>query len=146
MYISSVCQVTQQQPVAQNFGGFYPFPSFQQFSPFEQFPQYQSRQNFNQNFERNSRLTNQDFGQTPVFATTTAAPTTSARVVIVNNQPTVPTMVPFMERATTPTPQFLDCFSRCPTTSEFNPVCASNREQYGNEQKFICAQRCGAGM
>ncbi|XP_037825987.1 uncharacterized protein LOC119613981 [Lucilia sericata] len=55
-------------------------------------------------------------------------------------------MVPFIAAATTPTPQFLDCFSRCPTTSEFNPICASNREQYGNEQKFNCARQCGADI
>ncbi|XP_065360697.1 uncharacterized protein LOC135954451 isoform X1 [Calliphora vicina] len=124
--------------------------SYQQdfpFNPFEPFPNFQRplRQN---NFNTQSGLNNQNWlspGQQLVFATTTSSPQDNS-VVFVNNQPAVPTMVPFIPAATTPTPQFLDCFSRCPTTSEFNPICASNREQYGNEQKFNCARQCGAAI
>lgn len=84
-------------------------------------------------------------GQELVFVTTTSeAPANT--VVYVNNQPTVPTMVPFKPIATTSTPEFLLCLSKCPTTSEFNPICATNREVYGNEQKFNCARHCGTGI
>ncbi|CAD7003725.1 unnamed protein product [Ceratitis capitata] len=41
---------------------------------------------------------------------------------------------------------FLDCFGNCPTTSEYNPICASNQQQYQNPQKFDCARRCGADI
>lgn len=98
------------------------------------------------NFNFQSGLSNPNWlnpGQALVFATTTARPQDS--IVFINNQPAVATMVPFIPSATTPSPEFLDCFGRCPTTSEFNPICASNRQQYGNEQKFNCARQCGAG-
>ncbi|XP_046808462.1 uncharacterized protein LOC111681106 [Lucilia cuprina] len=134
IFIVIVCcciQFSQQQ--------FPPDFQFNQLRPFGNFPR---QNNIN---SQGSGLNNQNWlgpGQQLVFATTTSAPGNS--VVFVNNQPAVPTMVPFIAAATTPTPQFLDCFSRCPTTSEFNPICASNRQQYGNEQKFNCARQCGA--
>lgn len=65
---------------------------------------------------------------------------------VVNDNQLRPTRVPFIPHATAATPQFLECLQRCPTTSEYNPVCASNRQMYGNEQKFNCARSCGAGM
>ncbi|KAI8120906.1 hypothetical protein CVS40_8004 [Lucilia cuprina] len=136
IFIVIVCcciQFSQQQ--------FPPDFQFNQLRPFGNFPR---QNNIN---SQGSGLNNQNWlgpGQQLVFATTTSAPGNS--VVFVNNQPAVPTMVPFIAAATTPTPQFLDCFSRCPTTSEFNPICASNRQQYGNEQKFNCARQCGADI
>ncbi|KAM7355515.1 uncharacterized protein ACRADG_001541 [Cochliomyia hominivorax] len=137
--VCSCClQISLQKP---QFG----FNRFNQFSPFG--PNF--RRHFRQNnFNPQSGLNNQNWlnpGQELLFATTTSSPIQNS-VVFVNNQPAVPTMVPFIPAATTPTPQFLDCFSRCPTTSEFNPICASNREQYGNEQKFNCARQCGADI
>ncbi|XP_004533434.1 uncharacterized protein LOC101459186 isoform X2 [Ceratitis capitata] len=80
--------------------------------------------------------------------TTTTTPPTSngdANVVFINNQPIVATIPPFTA-PTTATPQFLDCFGNCPTTSEYNPICASNQQQYQNPQKFDCARRCGADI
>lgn len=65
--------------------------------------------------------------------------------VLINNVLVSPTMVPFIPKATTQTPKFLECLRRCPTTSEYKPVCASNRHLYYNEQKFLCARFCGAG-
>lgn len=65
--------------------------------------------------------------------------------VFVNNVPVIATLVPFMPTATTASPSFLACFERCPTTSEYNPICANNRQLYANEQKFNCARLCGAG-
>lgn len=120
------------------------FNQFGGFGPNFRRPFRQNNGNLN---PQSSGLNNQNWlnpGQELLFATTTQAPVQNS-IVFVNNQPAVPTMVPFIPAATTPTPQFLDCFSRCPTTSEFNPICASNREQYGNEQKFNCARQCGAG-
>ncbi|XP_030557363.1 uncharacterized protein LOC115760247 isoform X2 [Drosophila novamexicana] len=66
--------------------------------------------------------------------------------VLVNNEPVVGTMTPFVSAAPAPTQQFLDCFGRCPTTPEYNPICASNRQMYLNEQKFNCALFCGADI
>ncbi|XP_073843977.1 uncharacterized protein [Musca autumnalis] len=66
--------------------------------------------------------------------------------VFVNNVPVYPTLTPFLPQTTTPSPQFLECIQRCPTTSEYNPVCANNRQMYGNAQKFNCARRCGANI
>uniref|UniRef100_A0A0A1WR30 Uncharacterized protein C34E10.8 n=1 Tax=Zeugodacus cucurbitae TaxID=28588 RepID=A0A0A1WR30_ZEUCU len=94
-----------------------------------------------------------DGGQTTSSTTTTTpAPPTgpegnnnaAPNVVFINNQPIVATIAPFTAR-TTSTPQFLNCFGSCPTTSEYNPVCASNQQQYQNPQKFECARQCGAG-
>ncbi|XP_075161000.1 uncharacterized protein LOC142233833 [Haematobia irritans] len=92
-------------------------------------------------------------GQELVFSTiesnqqnnglTSSTPSSS---VIVNNVPVNPTIVPFIPMATTSTPEFLECIRLCPTTSEYNPICASNRVVYGNEQKFNCAQSCGADI
>uniref|UniRef100_A0A1I8ND39 Uncharacterized protein n=1 Tax=Musca domestica TaxID=7370 RepID=A0A1I8ND39_MUSDO len=77
----------------------------------------------------------------------TDAPNTGGTYpVFVNNVPVYPTLPPFLPRATTPSPEFLACIQRCPTTSEYNPICASNRQMYGNEQKFNCARRCGANI
>ncbi|KAH8408390.1 hypothetical protein KR215_004755 [Drosophila sulfurigaster] len=86
-----------------------------------------------------------------IFAHTTdappTAPPTTARstgdFVLVNNLPVVGTMAPFVTAASAPTPQFLDCFGRCPTTPEYNPICGSDRQLYLNEQKFNCARFCG---
>uniref|UniRef100_A0A034WLJ9 Kazal-like domain-containing protein n=1 Tax=Bactrocera dorsalis TaxID=27457 RepID=A0A034WLJ9_BACDO len=66
-------------------------------------------------------------------------------VVFINNQPIVATIAPFTA-PTTASPQFLNCFGSCPTTSEYNPVCASNQQQYQNPQKFDCARQCGADI
>ncbi|TDG45129.1 hypothetical protein AWZ03_008467 [Drosophila navojoa] len=66
--------------------------------------------------------------------------------VLVNNSPVVGTMTPFSTNAAAPTQAFIDCFGRCPTTPEYNPICASNRQLYLNEQKFNCARFCGADI
>lgn len=79
-------------------------------------------------------------------SSTTQRPNSSPSApVFVNNVPVIATLVPFMPTATTASPSFLACFERCPTTSEYNPICANNRQLYGNEQKFNCARLCGAG-
>ncbi|KAH8380230.1 hypothetical protein KR009_009584 [Drosophila setifemur] len=44
---------------------------------------------------------------------------------------------------TNPSPQYLDCLGKCPTTSEYNPVCGSDNINYQNNNKFECAVRCG---
>lgn len=82
---------------------------------------------------------------TTTTTTTTRSPAGPSNPVLVNNRRVNPTLPPFLPSRTTPTPQFLTCIQNCPTTSEHNPICASNREQYGNEQKFNCARNCGAG-
>ncbi|XP_017066321.1 uncharacterized protein LOC108104653 isoform X1 [Drosophila eugracilis] len=38
---------------------------------------------------------------------------------------------------------FLSCFQACQATSEYNPVCGSNRENYFNENQLQCAVKCG---
>ncbi|KAH8365488.1 hypothetical protein KR093_001274 [Drosophila rubida] len=94
-----------------------------------------------------AQIPGQDF---LIFAHTTDAPPTAATTVrstgdyvLVNNMPVVGTMAPFVTAASAPSPQYLDCFGRCPTTSEYNPICGSDRQLYLNEQKFNCARSCG---
>ncbi|XP_067645850.1 uncharacterized protein [Eurosta solidaginis] len=70
---------------------------------------------------------------------------TDANVVFINNRPMIATIAPFTA-PTTSSPLFLNCFGNCPTTSEYNPICASNQQQYQNPQKFDCARLCGAGF
>ncbi|KAL7733570.1 hypothetical protein ACLKA6_005037 [Drosophila palustris] len=84
---------------------------------------------------------------TPTLATATR-PTTgpTGDYVLINNRPVIATMAPFMAAASAPTPQFLDCYGRCPTTAEYNPICGSDRQLYRNEQKFNCARFCGADV
>lgn len=36
-----------------------------------------------------------------------------------------------------------ECVRRCPTLSNYNPVCGSDNITYTNEQRFRCAQQCG---
>ncbi|EDW11677.2 uncharacterized protein LOC6576243 [Drosophila mojavensis] len=89
-----------------------------------------------------------------IFAATTGSPLMTTRptvrstgdFVLVNNSPVVGTMTPFITNAAAPTQAFINCFGRCPTTPEYNPICASNRQLYLNEQKFNCARFCGADI
>ncbi|TMW48164.1 hypothetical protein DOY81_006753 [Sarcophaga bullata] len=99
--------------------------------------------NYNQNSAAGNHLNRNKWVDGPlVFATTTSGPPTTSRPQVILGKDMQPT-VQFIPSATTSTPEFLDCFARCPTTSEYNPVCANNRQQYHNEQKFFCAKRCG---
>ncbi|XP_034482173.1 uncharacterized protein LOC117787690 [Drosophila innubila] len=99
-----------------------------------------------------AQIPGQDF---LIFATTTSStPTIGTRptarstgdFVLINNMPVLATMAPFVDAAPAPTPEFLDCYGRCPTTAEYNPICGSNRQLYLNEQKFNCARYCGADV
>ncbi|KAH8315757.1 hypothetical protein KR067_000892 [Drosophila pandora] len=65
--------------------------------------------------------------------------------VLVNNMRVRGGITPFVPAAP-PTPEFLDCFGRCPTTPQYTPVCGSNMQLYLNEQKFNCARFCGADI
>ena len=47
---------------------------------------------------------------------------------------------------TTPSPQFLACMQSCPSTMEYNPVCGSDSQNYHNEWRLQCAQRCGKNV
>jgi len=99
-----------------------------------------------------AQLPGQDF---LFFATTQGTPTMAPRpttppvsiprYVLVNNRPVLATMTPFDAVASAPTPQYLECFSNCPATQEYNPICGSNRVLYFNENKFNCARFCCAG-
>ncbi|KAH8302498.1 hypothetical protein KR044_007494, partial [Drosophila immigrans] len=97
-----------------------------------------------------AQIPGQDF---LIFAHTDAPPQMAAETtvrstgnfVLVNNMPIIGTMAPFVAAASAPSPQYLDCFGRCPTTAEYNPICGSDRQLYLNEQKFNCARSCGKG-
>ena len=105
---------------------------------------FPSHYNFNQNSVADNHSNPNKWVNGPlVFATTTPASSTKPQVILGKDIQTTVQFIPF---ATTPTPEFLECFIHCPTTSQYDPVCASNRQQYHNEQKFICAKRCGQGM
>ncbi|KAI8120264.1 DIS3-like exonuclease 2 [Lucilia cuprina] len=43
-------------------------------------------------------------------------------------------------------PQFLACMQSCPSTMEYNPVCGSDMENYHNNGRLGCAQRCGKNV
>ncbi|XP_050308809.1 uncharacterized protein LOC126745129 [Anthonomus grandis grandis] len=62
-----------------------------------------------------------------------------------NRQPIVSTQRPLNSNAepgegTTPASI---CESRCPTTSQYNPVCGDNNVTYSNISRLNCAVRCG---
>ncbi|CAH2004590.1 unnamed protein product [Acanthoscelides obtectus] len=46
----------------------------------------------------------------------------------------------------TSSPEFIRCLAECPSTSEYNPICASDMVSYNNPGKLRCAQRCGANI
>ncbi|CAG4975331.1 unnamed protein product [Parnassius apollo] len=39
-----------------------------------------------------------------------------------------------------------ECIRSCPVTSEYNPVCGSNRVTYSNPGRLLCAQECGVNV
>lgn len=39
--------------------------------------------------------------------------------------------------------ELVQCIRRCPSTSQFNPVCGSDNISYTNEARLQCAQKCG---
>ncbi|XP_017470818.1 PREDICTED: uncharacterized protein LOC108362393 [Rhagoletis zephyria] len=102
---------------------------------------------FSNDGQQKSGTTTQTTPPSTTTTTTTqlSSSVANSNVVFVNNQPVIATMEPFIA-ATTASPAFLRCFGSCPTTSEYNPICASNRQQYQNPQKFDCARRCGADI
>ncbi|XP_020801635.1 uncharacterized protein LOC110178745 [Drosophila serrata] len=40
-------------------------------------------------------------------------------------------------------PRYLACLQMCPKTSEYNPICGSDNNNYYNQNIFNCAVRCG---
>ncbi|KAH8235279.1 hypothetical protein KR032_011977, partial [Drosophila birchii] len=42
-------------------------------------------------------------------------------------------------------PRYLACLQTCPATSEYNPICGSDNNNYYNLNKFNCAVTCGLG-
>ncbi|KAH8297865.1 hypothetical protein KR054_012280, partial [Drosophila jambulina] len=42
-------------------------------------------------------------------------------------------------------PRYLACLQTCPATSEYNPICGSDNNNYYNQNKFNCAVSCGLG-
>lgn len=46
---------------------------------------------------------------------------------------------------TTQTPAVRRCIANCQVTSEYNPVCGSNRIMYQNRNYLNCARSCGVG-
>lgn len=44
---------------------------------------------------------------------------------------------------TTMSPEYLECFRKCNATSEFNPLCGSDGQDYSNQGRLDCAKGCG---
>ncbi|XP_017028773.1 uncharacterized protein Kaz1-ORFB [Drosophila kikkawai] len=40
-------------------------------------------------------------------------------------------------------PRYLACLQTCPITSEYNPICGSDNNNYYNLNRFNCAVGCG---
>ncbi|CAG9133592.1 unnamed protein product [Plutella xylostella] len=43
-------------------------------------------------------------------------------------------------------PREAQCIQQCPVTSEFNPVCGSDGQEYSNPGRLDCARGCGRGV
>ncbi|XP_070504990.1 uncharacterized protein [Chironomus tepperi] len=52
------------------------------------------------------------------------------------------------QQSTTLAPQVLSCIERCidTTLSNYNPVCGSDNQTYHNQERFDCANECGANL
>lgn len=37
------------------------------------------------------------------------------------------------------------CVQDCQSSTSYSPVCGSDNVTYFNEEKFLCAQKCGVG-
>ncbi|KAH8232754.1 hypothetical protein KR038_007591, partial [Drosophila bunnanda] len=62
--------------------------------------------------------------------------------------PTVPEASSSTTTGATPInqePRYLACLQTCPKTSEYNPICGSDNNNYYNQNIFNCAVRCGLG-
>ncbi|CAH0720121.1 unnamed protein product, partial [Brenthis ino] len=44
------------------------------------------------------------------------------------------------------TAELRQCRGRCPTTSEYNPVCGTNMQTYDNPSRLYCDQACGVNV
>lgn len=143
-------QRLRRQIVSNNFGDNNPF-----FTPvnFDFGPNPFARPQWRRPGPGEPLIFSNDGGEAPTSTTTTTPSPSSGQqansnavpnVVFINNRPIVATIAPFTA-PTTSSPQFLNCFGSCLTTSEYNPICASNQQQYQNPQKFECARQCGAG-
>ncbi|XP_065360867.1 probable basic-leucine zipper transcription factor G [Calliphora vicina] len=64
----------------------------------------------------------------------------------VNNGNIVTTTAAPAGTVTTASPQFLSCLQSCPSTMEYNPVCGTDMENYHNNGRLGCAQRCGKNV
>lgn len=42
--------------------------------------------------------------------------------------------------------ELVQCIRRCPSTSQFNPVCGNDNISYTNEARLKCAQKCGRNV
>ncbi|CAD0201860.1 unnamed protein product [Chrysodeixis includens] len=50
------------------------------------------------------------------------------------------------DRASTMAPAVRSCIAGCPVTSEYNPVCGTDRVTYTNPGRLSCAQMCGVNV
>ncbi|XP_055912005.1 uncharacterized protein LOC129946022 [Eupeodes corollae] len=64
--------------------------------------------------------------------------------IVQDSTPTTTTAAPVQR--TTPSSAYYDCVSRCPTTSEYNPICGSDSVNYHNMGKLNCAASCGTDV
>ncbi|XP_028144644.1 uncharacterized protein LOC114338247 [Diabrotica virgifera virgifera] len=68
-------------------------------------------------------------------------------IQIPNNQlPVDNGVTPDGSTTTTASPAYTRCFANCRTTSEYNPVCGTDGNNYDNPQRLNCARSCGRNV
>ncbi|RZF46572.1 hypothetical protein LSTR_LSTR002904 [Laodelphax striatellus] len=84
------------------------------------------------------------------FSTSTSSAATTARTTTAGARRTTTSGSSDASGTSTttprPSPEQTQCVSRCPASTEYNPVCGSNRMTYNNPGRLRCAASCGTNV
>ncbi|XP_072391325.1 uncharacterized protein [Diabrotica undecimpunctata] len=87
-------------------------------------------------------FTDEDFNQNP----NVNIQIPSIQVPNNNQLPTDNSVTPDGSTTTTASPSYTRCYTNCRTTSEYNPVCGTDGNNYDNLQRLNCAAGCGRNV